>query len=379
MSQRRLWAVARKEWVHIRRDPRSLAVAMAVPVVLLLLMGAGVNFDLTELPFAVCDFDGSPTSRMLASELSHLDLFRLAAAARDTAEGERLLRERKCLFVLTIPPSMEADLARGRPVALQVLIDGSDSNTASIARNYLEGALARFSSDLVLEAGLRRGLPTSVVRSPITISRKVLYNPAMESRQFIVPGLIVIILVILGGILTSGAVVRERERGTFETLAASPVLAVEILLGKLIPYLVLGWVDVLTAIGTGAVVFGVRVAGSVELLLGCAVVFLLCALGLGLFISTISRTQQTAMMGAIVATLLPAMILSGFAFPIRNMPLLLRMIAHVIPPTHFLVLARGIYLKGVGLGVLWPPLAALVGFAVIIFGLSIRGFRKQLS
>jgi len=378
MSRRRLLAIARKEWVHIRRDPRSLAVALMVPIVLLLLMGAGINFDLTDLPFALCDYDGSATSRLLRDKLSHTELFRLTGVVRHAGEGELLLREGLCLFVLVVPPGMEADLAAGRPVALQVLLDGSDSNTASIARAYLEGAIARFSSDLLTGAGKRLGLRTTVVVPPITVARKVLYNPALESRQFIVPGLIVTILVILGAILTSGTVVRERERGTFETLAASPVLAGEILLGKLIPYLVIGMLDVLTTITVGAVVFHVYVAGSVELLLACAVVFLVCALGLGLLVSTISRTQQLAMVAAIVATLLPSLLISGFAFPIRNMPLFLRVISNIIPATHFLIVARGIYLKGVGLGVVWPQLAALTGFAVLILGLSVSRFSKRL-
>jgi len=378
MSRRRLLAIARKEWVHIRRDPRSLAVALMIPLILLLLMGAGINFDLTDLPFALCDYDGSQTSRLLRDTLSHTQLFRLADAVRDPAEGELLLREGRCRFVLVIPPGMEADLAAGRPVALQALLDGSDANTASIARSYLEGAMARFSSDLLASAGKRLGLKTRVVLPPITVARKVLYNPALESRQFIVPGLIVTILVILGAILTSGTVVRERERGTFETLAASPVLAGEILLGKLIPYLVIGMLDVLTTITLGALVFHVYVAGSVALLLACAVVFLVCALGLGLFVSTIFRTQQLAMVAAIVATLLPSILLSGFAFPIRNMPLFLRVISNIIPATHFLIVARGIYLKGVGLGVVWPQLAALMGFAVLIVALSVRRFSKRL-
>ncbi len=376
MTRRRLLAIARKEWLHIRRDPRSLAVALMVPLVLLVLMGAGINFDLTDLPFALCDNDGSETSRLLRDTLSHTELFRLAA--RNAGEGEVLLREGRCLFVLVIPPRMEADLAAGRTAALQILLDGSDSNTASIARSYLEGALARFSSDLLAGAGRRLGLKTTMVLPPITVARKVLYNPALESRQFIVPGLIVTILVILGAILTSGTVVRERERGTFETLAASPVLAAEILLGKLIPYLVIGMLDVLTTVIVGAVVFHVYVAGSVELLLACAVIFLLCALGLGLFISTIFPTQQLAMVGAIVATLLPSLLLSGFAFPIRNMPLFLKIISNIVPATHFLVVARGIYLKGIGFGVIWPQVAALTAFAALILTLSVRRFRKQL-
>jgi len=190
--------------------------------------------------------------------------------------------------------------------------------------------------------------------------------------------LIVIILVILGALLTSGAVVRERERGTFETLAASPVLAAEILLGKLLPYVVIGLVDVGIAVCTGALVFGVYVAGSVELLLACSVVFLVCALSFGLLISTIAQRQQIAMMAALISTLLPTMLLSGFIFPIRNMPLLLRAISAVIPATHFLRVARPIYLKGVGLAVVWQPLLVLLAMSVLFLAVCIVRFRKRL-
>ena len=187
-----------------------------------------------------------------------------------------------------------------------------------------------------------------------------------------------ILVVILGALLTSGTIVRERERGTFETLAASPLLPTEILLGKAIPYLAIGMMDVLIAVATGALVFGVTIAGSVGLLLACAVIFLACALGLGLLFSTIARTQQVAMTAAIVGTFLPAMLLSGFAFPIRNMHLLLKAISAILPATHFLVIARGIYLKGVGLGVLWPPLLVLLGLAAVTLALSLKSFNKQL-
>jgi ABC-2 type transport system permease protein len=378
VSGRRVAAIARKEWTHIKRDPRSLGVALFLPFALLIINGAGIDFDLNDLPFAICDLDASSASRSLREHLVHTGLFRLVAMVESPREGERLVREGKALFLLVIPPDMNADLSGGKNVALQVILDGSDANTASTARNYLTGALGAQSARLQAQARARLGLNVRSTAHPLTVARKVLYNPSMESRQFIVPGLIVTILVILGALLTSGTVVRERERGTFETLAASPVLASEILLGKLFPYMLIGLVDVGVTICTGALVFGVYVTGSVELLLSCSLVFLLCALGFGLLISTIAQRQQIAMMAAIVSTLLPAMLLSGFIFPIRNMPLLLRIISVLIPATHFLKITRAIYLKGVGLAVIWPPLLILLVMAVVLFGLCVRRFRKQL-
>jgi ABC-2 type transport system permease protein len=228
------------------------------------------------------------------------------------------------------------------------------------------------------EAGKRLGLTEKLIGPPLEIRRKVLYNPALESRQFIVPGLLVVILVILGGLLTSGTVVRERERGSFETLAASPLVSFEILLGKLTPYVGIGVADAVIAVCVGALVFHVYIAGSVALFFACGLVFLMCALALGLLFSTIARTQQVAMTAAIVATLVPSILLSGFAFPIRNMPFVLKALANVLPATHFLIIARAIYLKGVGLAVIWPSLLVLFVIGAGILGLSVARFRKQL-
>ncbi len=378
MSIRRLLAIAAKEWIHIRRDPRSLAVVLVLPILLLVLMGAGINFDLTDLPFAICDHDGSAASRKLREALVHTELFRLVASCRNAEEGEQLLDEGECLFVLVIPPNMEADLAAGRSVQLQMLLDGSDSNTASIARNYVNGALAAYSSRMLGRAGKRLGLREEAAGPPLTIARKVLYNPALESRQFLVPGLVVIILVILGALLTSGTVVRERERGTFETLAASPLVSSEILLGKLLPYVGIGIADAITAVCVGALVFNVYIAGSVALFFACGLVFLMCALALGLLFSTIAHTQQVAMTAAIVSTLVPSILLSGFAFPLRNMPLVLKALANLLPATHFLVIVRNIYLKGVGLAVIWPSLVVLMVIGTAILGMSVGRFRKRL-
>jgi ABC-2 type transport system permease protein len=368
LSSRRLFAIAHKEWLHVRRDPRSLAVALGLPILLLIIMGAGINFDLTDLPFALCDYDRSQESRRLQQTLMHTQLFRLVATVQNTNQGERLLQDGLCLFVLVIPPRFETDLIRGEPVALQMLLDGSDANSATIARNYVIGALSRYTDERVQEARMRRGALLQVTRPQVRITRRILYNPALESRQFIVPGLIVVIVVILGALLTSGTIARERDRGTFETLAASPLL----------PYVAIGMADVLLTVATGALVFHVYIAGSVMLFLLCGIVFVISALALGLFVSVISRTQQQAMVAAIVATMLPSILVSGFAFPIRNMPLILKAIAAVLPATHFLVIARGIYLKNVGLGVLWPPLLILLGLTVAILGLALARFRKRL-
>jgi ABC-2 type transport system permease protein len=378
MNLRRLLAIARKEWLHIQRDPRSLGVAILLPLILLFVVGSGFNLDLRELPFVLCDFDQSQTSRALMSNLENTDLFELEAAPANPTQAEQFFLETKALAALVIPPGFEADLEAGQVGKVQVLVDGTDSNTASVAMSYLEGFLTTWTQQLLSQHARRKGAPSSLIQAPIQLSRKVLYNPALESRQFIVPGLIVIILVILGALLTSGTIVREKENGSFELLAASPVKALEILLGKALPYLLLGLLNILLTMVLGALVFDVYVAGSALLFVSCATLFLLCALAIGLLASSVASTQQFAMIGAITVTLLPSNLLSGFVFPLRNMPPILQAIAEVMPATHFLIVARVIYLKGVGLWAFWPSLIKLSLIALVLILLSMRRFKKQL-
>lgn len=378
MSGRRLLAIAHKEWLHVRRDPRSLGVAVLMPLVLLVLMGVGVNFDLQTMTMVLCDLDGSASSRALRDELANIEMFDLVDQIYSPAEGETMVRDGRCLFMIVIPSGMARDIARGRTVTIQMLLDGADSNTATAARGYVNGAVAGFSGRLQLEAAVQRTGGRVLPAPPIQVFRRVLYNPSLQSRHFIVPGLMVLILIILGAMLTSGTIVGEKERGSFEALAASPAQAGEIILGKAIPYTAIGILDIALAVITGALVFHVYVAGSVALLLACGIVFMACALGLGLFFSTVLPTQQLAMLATFITTFLPATLLSGFIYPIQNMPWVLQAVSKVIPATHFLILARGIYLKGVGLEVLWPQLAILTAFATIVIGAGVKQFRKRL-
>ncbi len=375
---RRLLAISRKEWLQIRRDARTLGVILVLPVFLLVLNGYAINFDLRHLRFALCDLDGSAASRALRESLLHTELFSLAATVPTVEAGEKLLQRGECLFVLVIPPGMEADLAHGRAVTLQMLVDGSDSNTASVARGYMDGALRTFAERLQADAAQRRGIRWSALQSPIRIERRFLYNAALDSRQFMVPGLFAVIMIILGALLTATSVVRERERGSFEALAASPVRTWEILVGKALPYAVIAIVAALIAVAAAALAFHVYIAGSFVFFLLATLLFLGCALAMGLLISALARTQQVALTAAILTTFLPALLLSGFAFPIRNMPPVLQAIAAVIPATHFLVICRGIYLKGIGPEPVWWRLVYLLGFALIVTALSVRRFRKEL-
>ena len=374
MSGHRLLAIAGKEWLHVRRDPRSLGVAVLMPLALLVLMGVGVNFDLQTMTMVLCDLAGSPSSRALRDELANIEMFSLLGQVYSPADGEAMVRDGRCLFMIVIPSGMARDLARGRTVTIQMLLDGADSNTATAARGYVNGAVTAFSGRLQLEAALRRA-GGGVLPAPPLRSKAVAYNHHYRA-PFIVPGFMVLISDHLGAMLTSGTI-GGRRTGSFEALAASPAHAGEIILGKAIPYTHRP-ARYRARSHDRRAGFHVYVAGSVALLLTCGIVFMGCALGLGLFFSTVFPTQQLAMLATFITTFLPATLLSGFIYPVANMPWVLQAISTVIPATHFLVLARGIYLKGVGLEVLWPQLLMLAAFAILIIGAGVKRFRKRL-
>ena len=349
-----------------------------MPVVLLLLYGYGINFDLREVRLGLYDEDRSPSSRQLLDALTQTGYFRVHQVLGSAEASEDAIRRGTCPAVLVIPRRYEQDLHAGRVTKLQVILDGSDSTTTSIAQGYLEGAIRQVVARLQETAAHRAGLPAASVQAPVEVRVRVLYNPDLRSSHFIVPGLIAIILTLLASLLTSATVVRERERGTFEALAASPVSAPELMIGKLAPYVVIAALDVVVAVATGALLFGVVPQGSVILLFALSLLFLAAVLGFGLLISSIARTQQMASLAAFLTTVLPAQLLSGFIFPVRNMPLPLQAIAQVIPTTHYLVIVRGILVKGIGIRVLWPHAVVLGVFAVLIVTLATMRFRKEL-
>jgi ABC-2 type transport system permease protein len=374
---RRTLAIARAEWIHNRRDPRSLFVILVLPVALLLLYGYGINYDLRDIPFAVWDLSGTTTSRDLVQSFIASGYFRLRhVVVRQEEVGEWLDRG-DVIFVMVVPPDLKQRLGADRPATVQVLLSGADTTRATVAQGYIEAALLQVSQSLS-SAALRRSGTTNQVPAGFTIHTTVLYNPSLSSTRFIVPGLIAVLLTILAALLTSTAVVREREWGSFETLITSPVRAPNIMVGKMVPYVVIAFVDVLLSVVTGALVFHVVPVGSVPLLLAVSFLYLLASLAIGMFFSTVARTQQLAILVTMLVSLLPTTLLSGFAFPLRSMPAVLQAISNVIPATHFLIVIRSIYLKGVGLAVLWPRVLVLALFAVALVALAAKRFEKRL-
>jgi ABC-2 type transport system permease protein len=364
-------AVARKELIQIRRDPRSLLLAFLLPVLLLVLFGYAITWDVEEIQTAVVDQDQSARSRELLDRFRASGYFAIRHHLERSAELIPLLETGDIQIALVIPPGFAADLNAGRPAPLQAIVDGSDANTATITLNYARAIVERYASSAVL-AG-RRFTP------PLRVESRVWYNEDLKSRNMIVPGLVAVIMMIIAAMLTSLTIAREWERGTMEQLAATPVSRLEVVLGKLLPYLGIGLVDVAVTALLGVVVFAVPFRGSILIFAGLTLLFLIGALGLGMFISAATRSQLLATQMAMMATFLPAYLLSGFMFAISAMPRALQLVTLAVPARYFLVVTRGIFLKGVGLDVLYLPGLAMLAFATLGLGLAIRAFKKELA
>ncbi len=370
LSRTRLFAMARKEVLQLRRDPRSLVMAFLLPVLLLVLFGYAITWDVDHIAAAVLDQDGSARSRELIDAFTASGYFDVVEHPRTTAEIGPLLDRSRVRLALVIPPDFSADLGSRRPARLQAIVDGSDANTATIVLSYAQGIVQDFAQGVQLD-GVRRA-------APVTAETRVWYNEDLRSRNMIVPGLVAVIMAIIAAMLTSLTIAREWERGTMEQLAATPVTRAEVVLGKLLPYLCIGFVDVLVASGLGVLLYQVPFRGSLWLLMGLSVLFLVGALGFGIFISAVTRTQVLATQLGLLTTFLPSFILSGFMFSISVMPRPLQLLSLLVPARYFSAVTRGIFLKGVGPDVLWPQILLMVGYAALGLGLAMRVFRKEL-
>jgi ABC-2 type transport system permease protein len=367
----RLWAIARKEWIQLRRDRRSMILAFVLPIFLLLFFGYAISWDIDDIPLAVLDQDRSRASRELVDALTAGGLFHVAEYLDRYDAADEPIRAGSVRAVVVIPPGFQRDLASGGPAPVQLLLDGADANTATIALSYADAIIAQHSQQVLLQG---RRIPDL-----IQADTRVWYNPTLESRNMIVPSLIAVIMSIIAAMLTALTIAREWERGTMEQLAATPVHRLEVVLGKLLPYVLIGILDVTGATIAGILVFGVPFRGSVLLLGGMTLLFLVGALGVGLFISAALRSQVLAMQVAMVATYLPALLLSGFLFDIASMPAVLRAVTTIVPARYFVTVTRGIFLKGVGVEALWAQGLSMIAFATIGLGLAALAFRKRIA
>lgn len=375
MNLRRVWAVARKESIHILRDPRSLGMGIAIPMLLLLLFGYALTLDVDEVPLVVWDQSRTVTSRDLVSGFEGSRYFSVRWFVDDYKAIEQAIDHGEALAALVIP----RDFARvaTAPSSVQIVVDGSDANTASLAIGYAENVVARWGARVAFNTSSYR--PGGTDSLPIDLRNRVWFNADMESKNYIVPGLIAVIMMVIAALLTSLTIAREWEAGTMEQVISTPLKGPELILGKFIPYFAIGMLDVALAVMMGAFLFHIPLRGSLPLLFGMAAVFLTGALALGLVISIVTKGQLLASQLAMVLTFLPAFLLSGFMYDIGNMPAPIQVVTHLVPARYFVALLKGIYLKGVGLEILAPQALLLGLFSAFMLVLATLKFKKSLE
>ena len=376
MNILRTWAISRKEFIHIIRDPRSLGMSIAIPMLLLLLFGFALTLDVDDVPLVVWDQDGSPASREFVSRFTDSPYFSLQGYVRNDRDLEYTVDSGRALAALIIPAGFAGKIESGRESAVQLIVDGSDSNTAGIAMAYADAVTMGYSLDVALKEIRRLG--GTELALPLDVRPRVWFNPDLESKNYIIPGLIAVIMMVIAALLTSLTVAREWERGTMEQLISTPVKGRELILGKLLPYFVIGMFDVLLAVLMGEFLFDVPLRGNVALLFAMAAIFLVGALALGMVISVVTRSQLLASQLAMVMTFLPAFLLSGFMYAISNMPQAIQIVTYLVPARYFVALLKGIYLKGIGMDVLFIEAGLLTIFGAMMIVLANAKFKKKL-
>lgn len=377
MNLRRTWAIARKEFLHVLRDPRSLGMGIAIPMLLLILFGYALTLDVDRVPIVVWDQSQTAASRELVSRLGGSRYFTIVRYVVNHRGMEEAIDRGEALGALVIPVRFADLLDSGREAPVQFIVDGSDSNTATLALGYADSVAFAFSRDTVIRQFNRRG--GTPLQIPIDVRPRMWFNADMESKDYIIPGLIAVIMMVIAALLTSLTVAREWECGTMEQLISTPVKGHELILGKLVPYFCIGMFDVVVAVAMSRWMFDVPLRGNVGLLLGVAAVFLLGVLSAGILISTVAKGQLLASQVAIVTTYLPSFLLSGFMFAVGNMPEALQWATLMVPARYFIALLRGLFLKGVGLDVLGRDALLMLAFSAVMLCLAIGKFKKVLK
>jgi ABC-2 type transport system permease protein len=362
--------IARKEIYHILRDPRSLMIVIAMPILMTFLYGYAIDLDVDRVVLAVVDQDRSPMSRELIEAFDASNCFDLSEAPSVIGDPERVLRAGEADAVLIIKPGLDHAVRSGRSFSLGLLVDGADNNVAAAVVNYAQGVVLSYSASL---SPRPQTLPT------VELAPGVLYNPNLESAIFFVPGLVAIIMMMISALLTSITIAREKETGTIEQLLVAPATPSQILIGKILPYIFVALLDGILVLILAWILFDLPFVGSHLLLLAFGVIYVATALSLGTLISTLVRTQQVAMMLAVLTTMLPSVMLSGFIFPVKNMPAVLQALAHIQPAMYFITIIRGILLKGAGLEVLAVHAAAMVALMAAMIVLAIKRFTVRLG
>jgi len=374
MGLRRVVHLMRKEILELRQDPRLFGVVILAPIIQLNVLGYAATTDVKDVPIAIVDADRSTASRDLIHRFEASSNFKIVAMPGSTSEIDRHLDRGEASMALSIPANFGQAVAAGRSATLQIAADGTDSNSTTVALGYAQTLIGGYSQDLAAAA-----MPGQALTALVTPEIRVWFNPRLESRDFMIPGIIALLLLVVTTNLSAMAIVREKEVGTLEQLSVTPLARWELITGKLLPYAAIGIIDVVLVLVVAIYWFEVPMRGSIALLFGMCLVYLMSTLGLGLFVSTISRTQQQAMMTTIFFFLMPMIYLSGFIFPIENMPAWIQPVTYLIPLRYFLVIVRGIFLKGVGLEVLWPQALALFTWGAVVLALATLRSSKRLG
>ncbi|MFI5202760.1 MAG: ABC transporter permease [Candidatus Kapaibacterium sp.] len=374
ITARRIRPIIRKEFRQIVRDRRSLAVLLVVPAAMLIMFGYALNYDVKHVPLAIFDQDNTTTSRELTEGFLHTEYFDNVASLANEQQIDTVMKRKIAEAVLVIPVHFERDLRANHSVNIQVLVDGSNATNATAAAGYLQAMAQDYSTKITLQALARHGYGQPEL--PIDFRARIWYNPELTSPKFLVPGLVGFILMISTVISTSLSIVREREKGTMEQIIVSPIHPMELIIGKTMPYVVISLFSTSLILFTGYLLFDVVIRGSLLLLFFETLIFILCGLGLGLWVSSVSDKQESAFQLATLVSFLPTFLLSGFAFPIRNMPVPIQAITYINPGRYFLWILRAIILRGAGIGVFWQETLFMMLFATAIVAISWNKMKK---
>jgi ABC-2 type transport system permease protein len=376
MNLHRVIAIIRKEFIHIVRDPRSLGMAIAMPILLIFLFGSSLSLDVDHVPLVVWDQNGTNDSREFVGRFTASRYFGLHGYVTSYAEIEQAIDRREAILVLVIPRDFSRKLEIGHTADVQLIVDGSDANTATIAIGYAQMVTDGYTSSLLIKTAQQRGAKTAIV--PLEAKPRVWFNQNMLAKNYIIPGLIAVIMMVIAALLTSLTIAREWENGTMEQLITTPLKPSELILGKLTPYFAIGMLDVVLAVLMGQYLFEVPLRGNAALVFGMAAIFLPGALTMCLLISIMTRSQLLASQLAMVLTFLPSFLLSGFMYSIANMPIVIQALTYLVPSRFFVAILKNIYLKGAGLSIILFEAGGLVAFALVLIIVANIKLKKRL-
>jgi len=366
-----------KEFLQLKRDPRMLPIIFVAPILQLIIIGYAVTFDVKNISLVICDLDSSQMSREFYQSFESSGYFNIEYFIENIEEVDYYLDKSLANIVIVIPKNFSHNISRGALTKIQVLLDGADANSANISMSYTSSIVVNYNQKILIEFKDKSGYELNFAR--VIPETRVWFNPELISAKYFVPGVIGLLLTLMTVLLTAMAIVKEKEIGTLEQLIVTPIKSWELIVGKLVPFIIIGFIDVIIVVTAGILLFNVPLKGNFFLLLLSCIPFLFSTLGLGMFVSTISRTQQQAMMMSVFIVMLPFIYLSGFTFPIENMPEIIQFTTHFIPLKYFLIILRSLFLKGVGISEIWDEMLIMSLIGIAIFGLSLLRFHKRLE